>query len=259
MSQASQPPAPPLGARLAAARRPDATVLGMQRWRRLLFLHWALPPDALRPVLPPGLDVDTFEGRAYVGLVPFLIRGNRLRFLPPVPGTADFLELNLRTYVHWKGHDPGVWFFSLDASNLLAVLAARLSFRLPYFQAAMGARAEGGVTHYHCDRVRPEPTPARVDVRYRVGEPLDAAVPGSLDHFLVERYLLYADWGRAGLKVGQVHHQPYPLQRAEVQRLDCASLFRAHGLPAPDEPPHALYSPGVDVEVFALRRPRGSA
>jgi uncharacterized protein YqjF (DUF2071 family) len=218
-----------------------------------------VPVDAIQRRLPPGLAVDTFDGRAYVGVIPFAMRDVRPWPGPPIPGATNFAELNVRTYVHFGGRAPGVWFFSLDASNLAAVVGARIGWAPPYYRARMWVDAQGEAPHYHSERLPPGRRPARFHAVARAGKAIGSAAPGTLEFFLVERYLLYADWRRRGLGllVDQVHHQPYPLRRATVADLSYASLFRANGLPVPDAPPHVLLSPGVDVEVFPLRRPSG--
>ena len=251
--------------RLAATRRPDLPVVMHQNWRMLTFLHWEVSVERLRPLVPAPLDLDLYDGRAYVGVIPFTVCDMRLPFTPPLPGVSRYHELNVRTYVHVRGRDPGVWFFSLDANSLAAVLGARTAFRLPYCHARMNVEASRGTgsgagvePSYWSDRLGFGRLPARLDAVTRPGESIGAAQPGTLEHFLVERYLLYADWRPLGMGmlVGQVHHHPYPLQRAAVRIGEIASLLRADGLPAPVGPPHTLYSPGVDVEVFRLRRTR---
>jgi uncharacterized protein YqjF (DUF2071 family) len=236
--------------RLAPARRPDDRPAGFQRWRTLAFLHWETPAAAVQALLPEGLEVDTFEGRAYVGVVPFTMRDVSPWWSPSVPGVSNFHELNVRTYVHVGGR-PGVWFFSLDAESSIAVIAARTGWHLPYFRASMDLSESDGEVRYRSRRLWPGPKPADLDVRYRVGDPLGDAVPGSFEHFLAERYLLFATNG-AVLRSGQVHHRPYPLHRAEVIEVR-ESVVAAAGLPATSGPPHVLWSPGVDVDVFALR------
>ena len=232
--------------RLAPGRRPAGRPAGYQNWRSLLFLHWPVSVEILRPLVPAQLDIDLYDGVAYLGLTPFAVRAARPLGAPKALGLR-FLEVNVRTYVHVDGREPGVYFFSLDAASLLAVLGARLTLGLPYFLARIRARRRRGVVEYAARRLfgrRP-----RLAVRYEVGEPLDASRPGTLQHFLLERYLLHVErWGK--LWTVQVHHTPYPVQRARVLALD-DELIAADGLPEPDGlPPLVHYSPGVDVEIF---------
>ena len=241
--------------RLAPTRRPDRRAVMYQSWRSLLFLHWAFPPGSVRALLPPGLDLDLFEGRAYVGLVPFTMRDVRPSGWPAVPWLSSFHETNLRTYVHVGGRDPGVYFFSLEAANPVAVALARSLFHLPYHHARMtlrrgpdGAAAYAYAYAYASERLRPGPLPAATDVACSPrGSPAPVAA-GTLDHFLIERYLLYTPH-RGRLLRGQVHHAAYPVQGAEVHRFE-ESLTAANGLDRPPGPPLAHFSPGVDVEIF---------
>jgi uncharacterized protein len=222
-----------------------------QDWRHLLFLHWAVAPESIRPLVPAGLELDLFEGRAYVGLVPFTMTGVRPVGLPVVPWLSRFHETNVRTYVHRAGRDPGVWFFSLDAANPIAVAVARAFFHLPYFHARMRLTLDpSGAISYASERYRPGPRPARCAVRCTPTGPVAAARPGTPEHFLAERYFLYAaHQGR--LYRGQVHHTPYPLQSAEVDTLD-ETLVAAAGIERPEAVPIAHYARGVNVEVFPL-------
>jgi uncharacterized protein YqjF (DUF2071 family) len=238
--------------RLAPARRPDGRPAGFQRWRTLAFLHWEVPADAVAALLPKELSVDTFEGRAWVGVVPFTMKDVSPWWAPSVPGISNFHELNLRTYVHLGGEHPAVWFFSLDAAASIAVIAARTGWHLPYHRASMDLAVTGDEVRYTSRRLWPGPRPADLSLRYRIGESLGEAAPGTLEHFLAERYLLIADTG-SGLELGQVHHRPYPLHRAEVIAVS-ENVVAAAGLPAPSGAPHVLYCPGVDVDVFALRK-----
>jgi uncharacterized protein YqjF (DUF2071 family) len=229
-----------------------------QNWRELLFLHWAIRPEELRSLVPPQLDLDLFEGRAYVGLVPFTMTGVRPVGLPPVPGCSSFHETNVRTYVHRAGRDPGVWFFSLDAAHRLAVLAARRWFHLPYFHARMFLEretpcqpAEPHVYLYTGVRREPSPRPASYLIRAQATGPVRTAQPGTLEHFLVERYILYST-ARSRLYRGQVHHHPYPLQSAEVRSLD-ENLLAAANIARPDTAPLAHFASGVDVRIYGLQ------
>jgi len=213
-------------------------------------LHWELPVPALQALVPRALTIDTFEGRAYVGVVAFTMRDVSLRPFPRVPGARDFHELNVRTYVHHANRDPGVWFFSLDAASSLAVLAARASFHLPYFRASMRLVENGEQARYSSRRRWPRPIPADFDATYRTGESLGPAPLGTLEHFLIERYRLFTRAPR-DLRQALVRHPPYPLARAELSEL-AENVVSAAGLPAPAGAPHVLYSAGVDVDVFAL-------
>jgi uncharacterized protein len=238
--------------RIAPTIRPPRYALMRQNWHHLLFLHWAVLPEQVRPLIPPGLDLDLFEGRAYVGLIPFTMTGVRPVWAPAIPGLSSSHETNVRTYVHRAGRDPGVWFFSLDASNLVAVAFARALFSLPYFHARMHLTQEAGSIAYASERLRPGPTPATCAIRCTPQGPAAPARVGTLEHFLVERYLLYTT-RRDRLYRGQIHHAPYPLQAAEVPALD-ETLVAAAGIQRPEAAPLAHYARGVRVEVFRLVR-----
>jgi uncharacterized protein YqjF (DUF2071 family) len=217
----------------------------------LLFLHWEVPAAQLKSRLPPGLEVDTFEGRAYLGLVPFTMRDVRVGPL----AVRDFLETNLRTYVH-AGGVPGVWFFSLDAASRLAVWGARLAYRLPYFHARMRCANGEGVTHYAFHRSGGPA--ASLDIQWTV---LDAAphpaAPDTLEHFLTERYALYGPARGRGLYRVRVHHPSWPLQRARVDRLT-TSVLAAAGFKEDEPIDLVLASPtGVAVETFAREPAQG--
>jgi uncharacterized protein len=244
--------------RVAPAARPAGHCVMHQRWAHLLFLHWAVPADDLRPRLPASLEPDTFDGQAYVGLVPFTITGARPRSCPSVPGLSNFHEVNVRTYVHTAGRDPGVWFFSLDAANRLAVWGAKRFFHLPYHFARMRlcedsvAEDQAHEVHYRSTRVAPGARPASCALRYRpTGEPNPAA-PGTLEHFLVERYILYAQNGQ-NLFRARVHHAPYPLQTAALLSLE-ENLVAAAGITPPVITPLVHYAREVRTEVFGLER-----
>jgi len=230
-----------------------------QKWRDLLFIHWPVPPGVIRPLVPPQLELDLFEGTAYLGLVPFTMSGVRPVGLPPVRGLSSFHETNLRTYVHVEGRDPGVWFFSLDAANSCAVRFARTVFHLPYHRAQMflehdptGLNGHSPTIVYAGVRHWPGPLPASYAIRAIPTGVIQPAQPGTLEHFLAEHYILYAS--RQGcLHQGRVYHTPYPLQTAQVLSLD-ETLLLAAGFHRPESAPLAHFAGGVDVEVFALRR-----
>jgi hypothetical protein len=219
-----------------------------QSWRHLAFLHWEVPAEVVRRLVPEALEIDTFEGRAYVGLVPFTMHGVRPPWLPPLPGLSRFHEVNVRTYVHLAGREPGVFFLSLDAASRLAVLGARAFWKLPYHFAAMDLRHEGAAIRYTSSRRWPGPRPAVCRLRYGPRGDAAPARPDRLEHFLAERYLLYTT-SRGRILRGRVHHAPYPLQAAECPELD-ETLLQAAGIERPAQAPLAHYAAGVDVEVF---------
>jgi len=223
-----------------------------QVWRHLGFLHWPIASAAIAPLLPPGLEVDTFDGVAYLGIVPFTIPLSRTpRFgLPVAPA---FHELNLRTYVHRAGRDPGVWFFSLDAASRLAVAGARLGYHLPYFHARISLELfDGPSISYRSLRLDAAQT-AEFSGRYRPTGPPAPAPAGSLEFFLAERYLLYA-WNGRRLSSARVHHAPYPLRPAAAFEVR-ESLTAAAGLPPVVAPPPLVhYAHEVDVRIEGPRR-----
>ncbi len=241
--------------RIAPTRRPSGLGVMRQVWEHLLFLHWRVPADALRPHVPPELEIDTYRGEAFLGLVPFTMCGIRLPGLPAFWGLSTFPEVNVRTYVHCGGRHPGVWFFSLDAANSLAVRFARGFWHLPYHRARMRVTVEGDPSapsiDYRSERLWPGPLPAACRLRYRAAGSPGPASPGTLEHFLVERYLLYAKRGQRLFR-GQVHHEPYPLQPAEVVELD-ESLIAAAGLERPVALPLTHFAAGVRVRVYPLQ------
>ncbi len=240
--------------RITPTMRPEGIGAQRQTWLDLLFLHWRVPASVLRPLLPAALEVDTFEGEAFVGVVPFTMRGVRPVWAPSVPGISNFHETNVRTYVHFEGRDPGVWFFSLDAANRLAVWIARTFWHLPYHHAEMSLeKLPDGSVRYSTERISPPPVPASCHVTYRPEGSPNAARPGTLEHFLAERYVLYADVGGGDLRLGRVHHTPYPLERAKVIQYD-ESLLAAAGIARPAGDPLAHFAAGVDVDVFGLER-----
>lgn len=224
-----------------------------QTWRDLLFLHWKIEPALVQATLPPGLRVDTFEGDAYLGLVPFFMQGIRPRSLPAVRGLSNFLEMNVRTYAFDEHGRAGVWFYSLDANQPLAVTIAKNFFHLPYFRADMRAtHAEDGI-RYRCSRREASPRSASV-FHYAGGNRLPAPEPGSLEFFLLERYLLFAYRERdKTLFSGQVHHNPYTLRQARLANCEETATSQAGFDVSGREPDHVAFSPGVDVHVFRIQ------
>jgi uncharacterized protein len=246
---------PPPATRLAVRERPpERQPVMVQKWRDLLFLHWQYDVEALQSTLPPGLQVDTYNGKAYVGIVPFFLTDVHPRFLPPVPGLSKFQEINVRTYVYDRHGIPGIWFYSLDANQWLAVQGARFAFHLPYFHATIQTamhQALREITYAAC-RQGTDPL-LHTKVRYRPLGERDQTAPETLEFFLIERYVLFAySQRRQRLFRGRVAHTPYPLLDVAVSQSD-SNLFALDGLAQPNRPPdHVLMSPGVDVEIFGL-------
>jgi uncharacterized protein len=244
---------PTLEIRLAQRQRPQRRVAMYQSWQQLLFLHWRIDPAVIQATLPDGLTVDTHDGHAYVGIVPFFMRNIRPWWGPRVRGISDFLELNCRTYVIGPDGVPGVWFYSLDTDSRLTVWGARKFFHLPYHFAAMSHRQdhETGRVEFISHRNR---TSSNFTSRFVYTPHGDAmtAVVDSLEFFLVERYTLFSQSPDGRFWSGTVHHSPYVVSSAIVQEWD-DSLFPLNNLPRPERPPdHDLLCRGVNVDVFSL-------
>jgi uncharacterized protein YqjF (DUF2071 family) len=226
-----------------------------QTWERLLFAHWPVPAQALRPLVPPRIPIDTFEGSAWIGITPFRITGMRPRGLPPIPVLSSFLETNVRTYVS-IGERPGIWFLSLDAESRLAVAAARRAYRLPYFRARMSDQGDGAWIEYESARDSPGGPTATLRTRYRpVGEVFEAR-PQSLEHFLTERYCLYT-LHRGQVMTADIHHPPWQLQPAEASFSEntLVPALGSPGAPAAEETAPLLhFSRRQDVVIWPLRK-----
>jgi len=223
-----------------------------QSWNDLLFAHWPLPAERLRALLPPGLALDTFDGQAWLSVVPFHMSGVRARAMPALPRLGAFAELNVRTYVTRDGR-PGVFFFSLDASELLAVAAARRFYHLPYFNARIAVRARERAVQYASERIHPGARPARFRAEYCPRGPVAPARAGTLDEWLTARYCLYAARRDGTLYRAEIDHHPWPLQpaEAEIRENGLASVW---GLTLPVRPPLLHFSRRLDVRVWPLRR-----
>ena len=188
-----------------------------QTWRQLLFAHWAVPPERLRRVVPAALPLDIRDGKAWISVTPFVVSAARARWTPPLPWLSAFPECNVRTYVTLQGR-PGIYFFSLDAARRPAVEAARRIYRLPYFHARMRVEPTGSWTSYATTRIHRDGPPAELRARYRPEGEVFQAQPGSLEHFLTERYCLYTLDEHRRVHTADIHHRPWPLQfaRAEI-------------------------------------------
>jgi len=236
--------------------RPPGPWVMAQIWHDLLFAHWPLAPATLRGKLPSELDLDTFHGTAWLGIVPFRMSGVRLRGTAPFPGLSAFPEVNVRTYVR-HGERPGVWFLSLDAASWLAVAVARAWFRLPYFRARMSCTRDKEDVEYSSVRTHAGAPRAKLVGRYGPRGETFRARPGTLEHWLTERYCLYALSRRGEVLRAEIDHALWPLQPAEAV-FEKNTMGGVHGIELPASPPLLHFARRQDVLVWAPRRPASS-
>jgi len=234
------------------------------QWRHLLFMHWPVEPSMLRPLIPDSLEIDTFDGRAWVGLVPFTMRDVLPTIIPKLPGVSDlpaisaFHECNVRTYVTPKSSRsgeppmPGVWFFSLDAASRAAVWGARTFFHLPYFHARMSLRRDGDRIEYATRR--PDQPSAALQCVWTAGDRLPPSQPGEIAHFLTERYCLYVTDRRGQLRCSRIWHEPWPLRNVELNSLEDGLLTAAGITVDHRQPPLLHHADELDVRVWSLER-----
>ncbi len=223
-----------------------------QSWTELASFHWSYDPDVVQALLPDGVVVDTFDDRAWVGLIPFEMRRIRFGPLPPVPYLGDFVEINVRTYVTDRHGRRAIWFSSLDIPRAIPVAVARLAFGLPYCWApASHERGASGRHRYTADRRWPrDPAGPSTDIAFTIGERVPDDDVTDLEHFLTARWALLTR-RRGRVWFGAVDHDRWPLHRVTDVEID-DSFVAAAGLPAPDGAPYGLYSPGVDVRLAWL-------
>ena len=219
-----------------------------QSWHDLLFAHWPVAPELLRPLIPQQLELQTFDKQCWVGIVPFRMSGVRARGLSAIPGTSSFPELNVRTYVTCGGK-PGVYFFSLDAANWLAVKTARLIYHLPYFHADMRSEDHADEIVY---RSRRKISEAEFQGRYWPISPEKPQSAGTLEHWLTERYCLYATVNASVFR-GEIHHLPWPLQSAAAT-INVNTMAAAAGIELPNGQPLLHFAKRLDVLIWPLRR-----
>lgn len=237
-----------------------------QEWCDLLFAHWPLPVETIRVLVPPQLSLDIWEGQAWIGVVPFRMQGVRPRFVAAMPWLSAFPELNVRTYVTVRDRGiekRGVYFFSLEAANPVAVAIARRFFQLPYFNAQMRSRQDGEQIHYISSRTHHGAPPAMLDGVYGPSSPVYQSTPNSFDAWLTERYALYTTGLPAPLQspvhnpqapiyIGEIHHVRWPLHRATAT-FEQNTVAAASGIILPDQPPVLHFVPQIDVVVWPLR------
>lgn len=219
----------------------------LQRWESLTFLHWKYDAQTLRPLVPGSLRLDTFEGNAWVGLTPFVLSGLRPPMFPSIPWLSRFPETNVRTYVTGPNGKPGVWFFTLEAGRLLGVLGARLTYGLPYRWARMRVNSIESGVDYESNRKRW----FGQGCSHVVIQPGERMQPRPFDKFLTARFRLYSMFGKR-LAYADIEHPPWPLQRAQVLRLE-QNLVENSGVPKPSGDPVVHFSRSVDVRIDRLR------
>ncbi|HZO89170.1 MAG TPA: DUF2071 domain-containing protein [Chthonomonadaceae bacterium] len=222
-----------------------------QCWNDLLLAHWPVLEESLRPLVPEVLPIDTFEGQAWLGITPFRLTDAHARFLPSVPGLSSFLELNVRTYVTVEDK-PGVYFFSLDASNPVAVTGARQFFYLPYFTAEMDQRVEEGWIYFHSRRAGGTDSSPHLRTRYRPTGEVFQALPGTLEYFLIERYCLYTMEDQHLYRC-EIHHPPWPVQPATAE-FEENTMASAQGIALPETPPLLHFAETQPTIVWPLFR-----
>jgi uncharacterized protein YqjF (DUF2071 family) len=223
----------------------------VQIWHDLIFAHWPVRSSDLRPLVPDVLTIDTYEEDAWVGIVPFRMSNVRPRNSPAIKGLSSFPEINVRTYVTWRGI-PGVYFFSLDAANPVAVALARRFFHLPYFNALMNCERSGDTIRYRSHRIHRGAPEADFAARYRPMGPVFAAQPGSIVHWLTERYRLYTIFRERVYRAG-IHHRLWGLQPGEVE-IASNTMAHAHRISLRDTQPLVHYADRQEVLVWPLRR-----
>jgi uncharacterized protein YqjF (DUF2071 family) len=261
--------------RLSIRARPSGLPLMNQHWGKLLFMHWAVDPELLRLLVPSQLSLDTFDGSAWIGEIPFTMWNIRASFLPPIPGTSSFHELNVRTYVHLNGV-PGVWFFSLDAANSLAVWGARTFYHLPYFNAEMNLTQKGNTIDYSSRRTDAltyseffaaeaadipgaandarlgDHPRAQLNASWNIGEPLPQSSPESIEFFLTERYCLYSLHHRR-LYRSRIFHEPWSLRRATLNSRQ-STMIQSLGIGESQEKPLLHYAEAIEVVIWPLKK-----
>jgi uncharacterized protein YqjF (DUF2071 family) len=242
--------------RLSMRERPDGQPIMHQNWGKLLFMHWRIDEQLLRPLIPSQLSIDTYHGSAWIAIAPFTMWDIRALppFLPPVPGLSSAHELNVRTYVYLD-NVPGVWFFSLDCNSSAAVFGARTFYHLPYYNADIElVEADSGSVDYSL--VRTDDPPAKFEASWRAGKRLPTSEPGSLEFFLTERYCLFSEH-KGAIYQARIHHRPWPLQSVELVSLE-STMIESHGLPTPREDPHLHYCEELSVDIWPLHRLTGN-
>lgn len=219
-----------------------------QAWKELLFIHWEIEPHEIKHLIPEGLELDTFNGKAWIAVVPFMMRDIKPRYTFPVPWISYFLELNVRTYVKLN-NKPGVYFLSLEASNPLAVRIARKLFYLPYMDAKMSIIKRNGYFEYYSKRTHKNEPEAELHLKYKPISDIISYQHNSIEHWLTERYCLYSANEKGHIYIGEIHHKKWELQVAECEIIT-NTMTLAHGIKTPETKPLLHYSKNLEVVVW---------
>jgi uncharacterized protein YqjF (DUF2071 family) len=237
--------------RLSIRSRPSGQPVMHQKWGKLLFMHWPIDAGLLRPLIPEALEIDEYDGKAWIAIVPFTMWDIRAfpPYMPGVPGLSAMHELNVRTYVHFNG-TPGVWFLSLDCNSATAVFGARTFFYLPYYNAEIDLEQDGSKIDYSIRRTD-KPT-ASFTATWEVGAPLAVSQPESLEFFLTERYCLFSEH-KGNIYRCRIHHQPWPLRSARVESWR-STMIEVLGVPEPTDQPLLHYAEEIAVDIWSLHK-----
>lgn len=241
--------------RLSIRERPSGQPVMHQKWGKLLFMHWRVEPSLIRPLIPAGLEVDTFDGSAWIGIVPFTMWDIRPLppYLPGVPGLSAMHELNVRTYVHLNGI-PGVWFLSLDCNSASAVFGARTLYYLPYYNADLILEQADSTIDYSLKRT--DKPPANFRATWKIGTSVANASPNSLEFFLTERYCLFSEH-KSNLYRSRIHHPAWSLQTATLAS-HSSTMIEVLGLREPEDEPLLHYAEEIAVDIWALQNSKSA-
>ncbi|MFC4619557.1 YqjF family protein [Camelliibacillus cellulosilyticus] len=233
---------------------PSKRYIMRQTWRNLLFLHWPIPFEKLRPHIPSSLQIDTFNGTAWIGIILFVLEGIYPRGISFISLTPKFPEINVRTYVKRDGK-PGIYFMSIDVENWASLKIAKRWYRLPYHSAQISFRKEGRIFHCHSIRKGIGNNSISFEGKYAPVSEVYLSKKGTLDHWLTERYCLFSSKNKVGIYCGEIHHQPWPLQKAEIEVVK-NTLFTPFHFDLSEVRPIAYFSTGVDSLMWNIRKVR---
>jgi uncharacterized protein YqjF (DUF2071 family) len=231
---------------------PEKKWIMRQSWRNLLFTHWPISPEVLRPYIPSQLQIDTFNDRAWIGVVVFVMEGIYHRYLPTISLTPTFSEINVRTYVRYNGK-PGIYFLSLDVNDLASYTIAKRWYHLPYSLASISYQQEGPTFHVKSIRKAKTNIPIEFKGSYSPNQDVFYAKKETLEHWFIERYCLYSNDNRGNMYCGDIHHRPWPLQTVNT-KISMNTLFSMFSFNVSEENSLSSYSRGVDTLIWNIKK-----